>query len=136
MVEGYPELQRVVISSDYVTRWVARYRAHAGTELISQDRDPTPLISTQSGRPGISSQYANLIFKKVCSEVIVKIKLGGGTVLSDSSFCRATLLWLRETSLVQAAQSMPLIELYPSIRDTTYDTAHARFYAWQHDTDC
>jgi len=134
-VAGHPELQRVSISSDYVHRWVARYRAHVGTHLVPLDRDPTPLISTQSGRPGISSAHANLIFKQVCSQVVEKIKLGGGTVPSGSSFYRATLSWLKETSLVQAAQSTPLIELYPSIRGTTLDTAHARFYAWQSQAD-
>jgi len=134
-VEGYPELERVCISRDYVTRWVARYRAHVGTDLIPLDRDPTPLISTQSGRPGVSSRHANLLFKQVCSEVMVKIKLGGEVVSDDSSFCRATPSWIRETGLVQAAQSMSLVELYPSIRDTTYDTAHARFYAWQFQSD-
>lgn len=65
----------------------------------------------------------------------MKIKLGGEVVSDDSSFCRATLSWIRETGLVQAAQSMSLVELYPSIRDTTYDTAHARFYAWQFQSD-
>lgn len=137
-IEGHPELERVIISSDYVTRWVARFRANRGTDLVSLDRDPTPLISTQSGRPGISSRHANLIFKQVCSQVIVRIKLGGGTVSSDSSFYRASLSWLRETGLVQAAQTMPLNKLYPSIRGTTFDTAHTRFYAWQFqsDSDC
>lgn len=137
-VEGYPELQQVIISSDYVTRWVARFRANRGTHMVALDRDPTPLISTQSGRPGISSRHANLLFKQVCSQVIVRIKLGGGTVSSDSPFYRASLSWLRETGLVQAAQAIPLNELYPSIRGTTYDTAHSRFYAWQfqYDSDC
>ncbi|MHC2148934.1 hypothetical protein [Pseudomonas sp. 210_17 TE3656] len=127
----HPELKPIIIPSEYVERWVSRFRFYLGTHLIPLCRDPTPIISTQSGRGGISSRHANLIFKSVCCQVRANLEIRGVMVPDDSVFRKATLLWVRETSLMRLAESMPFDEFYPTIRGTTVDTIFARFYAWQ-----
>lgn len=130
-VEFVPHLQEIILPAEYVAHWVARFRSFLGTHDMPISSDPTPLISTKSGRRGISAQHANVIFKSICNEIISEIESRGGFVPADSAFRIATLQWLRETRLVRSAESMSFDELYPSIRGTTMDTAFARFFAWQ-----
>lgn len=130
-IAGCPELESINIPSEYVTRWVMRFRTHMGTHAKALSRDRTPLISTKSGRVGISRRHANLIFKMVCDAVVAEIESSGISVAQDSPFRVATLQWLSETRLVQSAQSMTFEELYPSIRGTTTNTFYNRYFAWQ-----
>lgn len=131
LLENHPALLEVRINEEFVSRWLARYRRFMGTDNVPVERDNTPLISTQSGRAGISRRHANLIFKRVCDEVVVRKEMAGSKVPENSPFRIATLAWVRETSLVLAASSKTLRELYPSIRGTTIGTAYNRFFAWQ-----
>lgn len=133
-IAGYPNLESINIPSEYVTLWVMRFRTHMGTHSKALNHDRTPLISTKSGRVGISRRHANLIFKMVCDAVVAEIESSGIIVAQDSPFRVATLLWLSETRLVQSAQSMTFEELYPSIRGTTTDTFYNRYFAWQYDS--
>ncbi|MEN1833852.1 hypothetical protein AAIM60_13260 [Pseudomonas lijiangensis] len=133
-IAGYPNLESINIPSEYVTRWVMRFRTHMGTHSKALNGDRTPLISTKSGRVGISRRHANVIFKMVCDAVVAEIESSGMIVAQDSPFRVATLLWLSETRLVQSAQSMTFEELYPSIRGTTTDTFYNRYFAWQYDS--
>lgn len=124
-------LTRKIIPSEYVERYVARFRSYLGSYMIPLCSDTTPIISTRSGRGGISGRHANVIFKSVCNKVITNLELSGVVVPNDSAFRNASLLWLRETSLIRLAESMPFDDFYPMMRDSTMDNVYARFYAWQ-----
>lgn len=126
-----PELGRIIIPSEYVERYVTRFRSYLGTYMTPLCADTTPIISTRSGRAGISDRHANVIFKSVCKQVIASMELSGVAVPDDSAFRVASLLWVRETSLTRLAEFMPFDDFFAMMRDTTMDSVYARFYAWQ-----
>ncbi|HDS0927170.1 MULTISPECIES: hypothetical protein [Pseudomonas] len=126
-----PELKKKIIPSEYVERHVARFRSYLGTYMIPLCSDTTPIISTRSGRGGISGRHANVIFKSVCNKVVTNLELSGVMVPNNSAFRNASLLWLRETSLTRLAEAMPFDDFYQMMRDATMDNVYARFYAWQ-----
>ncbi|MCE1118593.1 hypothetical protein [Pseudomonas sp. NMI795_08] len=127
----FPELENMVIPLEFVDRWVARFRVYLGTHMRPLSRDSTPMISTQSGRGGISSRHANLIFKSICKQVVAKLEARGFKVPGDSAFRNASLLWVRETSLMRLAESLSFDDFRPMIRGSTGDAIFARYYAWQ-----
>lgn len=126
-----PEFAKLIIEPEYINNWLLRFRTFLGTSTVPLERDPTPLVSTQSGRPGISSRHANLTFKAICNAVVNRLELEGVTVPPESPFRIASLLWIRETKLVHSARKQPFWEVYSTLRSTTLDTAYARFFAWQ-----
>ncbi|WP_145254295.1 hypothetical protein [Pseudomonas sp. DE0157] len=129
-VPHFPALKHVMIPSEYVERWVARFRTYLGTHMTPLSLDPTPLISTQSGRGGISSRHANLIFKSICNQVVMNLENLGVEVPDDSPFRNASLLWLRETSLMRLAEFLPFDHFRLMVRGSTSDNVFARYYAW------
>lgn len=129
--EKFPGNHAWKIHSEFVDHYVNRYRKKFGRQSIPLERDHTLLLGKIRGKDSISSAHARLLFRTVCQVVIERLTESGCVVSPDSGFRKASLLWLRETSMHHSARTMGMDDVIRLVRKSNAESAYQRFFAWR-----
>jgi len=129
--EKFPGNHAWKIHSEFVDRYVNRYRKKFGQQSIPLERDHTLLLGKIRGKDSISSAHARLLFRTVCQVVIDRLTVSGCVVSPDSGFRKASLLWLRETRMHHSARTMGMDDVIRLVRKSNAESAYQRFFAWR-----
>lgn len=127
--EKFPGNHSWKIHSEFIDHYVNRFRKKFGRQCIPLERDHTLLLGKIRGKDSISSAHARLLFRKVCQVVIDTLTESGCVVSPDSVFCKASLLWLRETSMHHSARTMGMDDVIRLVRKSNAESAYQRFFA-------
>ncbi|VVP48467.1 hypothetical protein PS838_05222 [Pseudomonas fluorescens] len=129
--EKFPGNHAWKIHSEFVDHYVNRYRKKFGRQSIPLVRDHTLLLGKVRGKDSISSAHARLLFRTVCQVVIDRLTECGCVVSPDSGFRKASLLWLRETSMHHSARTMGMSDVIRLVRKSNAESVYQRFFAWR-----
>ena len=129
--EKFPSNHAWKIHPEFVDHYINRYRKKFGQQSIPLEHDHTLLLGKIRGKDSISSAHARLLFRTVCQAVIDSLIESGCVVSPDSGFRKASLLWLRETSMHHSSRTLGMDDVIRLVRKSNAETAYQRFFAWR-----
>jgi hypothetical protein len=130
-VDSFPSNRAWKIHPEFVAKYVNRYREKLGRKSLPLERDHTLLFGKIRGKGSISSTHARLLFRTVCQFVIDRLTESGYEVSPDSGFRKASLFWLRETSMHHSARTMRMEDVIRLVRKSNAESVYRRFFAWR-----
>lgn len=119
---------KVAVRDDYVDQHLTRYRTFLGLPALPQRGEKTPLITTLSGRSGLSDRQVRALLQGVFDNALVRMRTESREGYEMDSLKAASAHWLRHTSATFDAPFRNAKDLQFDLRHSNLSTTQNTYY--------
>ena len=119
---------KIAVRDDYVTGYLTRYRRFLGLSPLPEYQEKTPLITTLSGRSGLSDRQVRALLQAVFDNALNRMCTEGREAYEMDSLRAASSHWLRHTSATFDAPFRNAKDLQSDLRHSNLATTQNTYY--------
>ncbi|MBC3776394.1 site-specific integrase [Pseudomonas sp. SWRI99] len=119
---------KISVRDDYVHTYLSRYRRHLGLSALPSPHETYPLLTTLSGRGGLSGRHLRLLLQQVFDRALLKMTAEGRSDDEIDNLRSASLHWLRHTSATFDAPFRDMKDLQADLRHNSLSTTQNTYY--------
>ncbi|MFG0670880.1 tyrosine-type recombinase/integrase [Pseudomonas sp. xss_1] len=120
---------KVAVREQYVQRYLTRYRNFLGLPSLPSPHEKTPLLSSLSGRPGLTTRSVRAIVQSVFDRAVDKMIEEGRSSYEIEGLRSASTHWLRHTAATFDAPWRDPKDLQADMRHTNISTTQNTYYS-------
>jgi site-specific recombinase XerD len=120
---------KVAVRPEYIDRYLKRYRRFMGLSELPLPNEPTPLIATLNGRPGLSTRMVHSIIKELFDRAIDEMMSEGRQSGEIETLLLASTHWLRHTAATLDAPWRDAKDLQMDLRHNNLSTTQDIYYS-------
>lgn len=115
---------KIAVRDEYIHNHLKRYRAFLGLPALPQQGEKTPLITTLSGRSGLSDRQVRALLQAVFDSALARMRAESRATHEMDSLKSASAHWLRHTSATFDAP-------FRNAKDLQFDLRHSNLSTTQ-----
>lgn len=119
---------KIAVRDVYITRYLVRYRLFLGLPDLPELGETTPLITTLSGRSGLSDRQVRTLLQAVFDKAVNQMSIEGRAAHEMASLRFASAHWLRHTSATFDAPLRNAKDLQTDLRHSSLSTTQNTYY--------
>lgn len=119
---------KIAVRDDYVTGYLTRYRRFLGLSSLPEYREKTPLITTLTGRSGLSDRQVRALLQAVFDNALNRMRTEDRGAYEMDSLRAASSHWLRHTSATFDAPFRNAKDLQSDLRHSNLATTQNTYY--------
>ena len=119
---------KISVRDDYIQTYLARYRRHLGLRPLPSPHETQPLLSTLTGRSGLSDRHLRLLLQQVFDRALERMVSEGWSDDEVDHLRSASLHWLRHTSATFDAPRRDMKDLQADLRHNSLSTTQNTYY--------
>ena len=122
------EISRVSVRPDFMP-YLVRYRQSRSLPPLPSHGETTPLLTTLTGRPGLTDRQIRGIIQRVFDNAHAQMKSEGFDERNRIALLSASATWLRNTSAASDAPERNPVQLRKDLRQRDLLVTIDRFYS-------
>lgn len=119
---------KISIREEYIECYLKRYRLHLGLSPLPSLHEKYPLLTTFSGRAGLSDRHIRHLIQEVFDESLERMQEEGFEEDQVDQLRSASLHWLRHTSATLDAPYRDMKDLQADLRHNSLSTTQNIYY--------
>ncbi|SEJ58632.1 Site-specific recombinase XerD [Pseudomonas linyingensis] len=119
---------KISVRDDYIQTYLIRYRRHLGLPALPSPQETHPLLSTLTGRAGLSDRHLRLLLQAVFDRSLARMVEEGWSNDEVDHLRSASLHWLRHTSATFDAPHRDMKDLQADLRHNSLSTTQNTYY--------
>lgn len=119
---------KISVRDEYIEAYLKRYRTTLSLPPLPSHKESTPLVTTVSGRAGLSDRYIRALIQMVFDKSLQRMKDEGQTDLEMDKLRSASLHWLRHTAATFDAPFRDIKDLQADLRHESMSTTQNTYY--------
>jgi site-specific recombinase XerD len=119
---------KIAVRDEYIEQYLTRYRTFLGLPALPQRGEKTPLITTLSGRSGLSDRQVRALLQAVFDNAVVRMRAELRADHEMEALKTASVHWLRHTSATFDAPFRNAKDLQFDLRHSNLSTTQNTYY--------
>jgi site-specific recombinase XerD len=119
---------KISVRDDYIHTFLARYRTYLGLSPLPSPQEKQPLLSTLSGRRGLSDRHLRLLLQHVFDRALARMAAENWSEDELDNLRSASLHWLRHTAATFDAPFRDMKDLQADLRHNSLSTTQNTYY--------
>lgn len=127
LVDRYDAVKKISVKPDFIP-YLIRYRTSRDLPPLPPPGDPTPLLTTDHGRAGLTDRHIRKVVQRVFDRTYLEMKLLGKSDDECVALRSASVAWLRDTGARIDAQNRDPVSLQMDLRHMSLASTLDRYY--------